>query len=278
MRRVIAIAVSALSLVSSGSVCAIGDRSGGDTGGGSVNLFATAVVTFGAGGGGSGPVCSWKRVTRGEVGGIGGGQAGGPELSSEEAAQPATTVIGGVTYYTYAVSCPGLGTDLRFVNPNVTAADLFDLIRREVNERVPAPVHNMNPAPEVGGVVNLGLWLAVEPQTMDPVHAEAGPAWITATPMMVNATFDMGVEGNEDKITCAGLGTPYPEGSNDPDEGPCGYTYRQKLPDDAAYTVTITTEWTIPYTSSSGSGTLTAVTTSSSYDYNVDEIQTIGSS
>jgi hypothetical protein len=87
----------------------------------------------------------------------------------------------------------------------------------------------------------------------------------------------MGVEGSDDVVTCEGFGTPYPEGSNDPDEGPCGYTYRQKLPDDAAYTITVTTEWSIPYTSSSGSGALTAIETDITYEYDVDEVQTVGS-
>jgi hypothetical protein len=247
---------------------------GGDTNGGSVNLYANAVVSSG-GGGGSGPVCVWKALTRGDVGSIGGG-SNGPGLTAEEQSQPATTIVGGVTFYTYAVTCPGQGTQLRLVNPNTTAADLFELIRREASARIPAPVHDMNPAPAVGGIVNLGLWLAVEQQSIAPIHAEAGAAWITANPTLTDVSFDMGT--GDDPVRCGGVGVPYPEGSNDPDEGPCGYTYRQKLPDDAAYTITITSEWTIPYTSSSGPGTLTAITTSTTYQYDVDEIQTVGSS
>jgi hypothetical protein len=239
-----------------------------------VDLSATVVVTSGSGGGGSGPVCRWTALTRGEVSGIGGGNAG-PALTPEEAGQPATTVVGGTAYNTYAVTCPGQGTVIRLVDPNVTAPDLFALISQEARSRIPEPVHNMNPRPEVGGIVNLGLWLAVEAQSIDPIHAEAGPAWITATPTLSNVTFDMGT--GEDPISCDGLGTPYPEGSNDPDQGPCGYTYRQKLPDDASYTITVTTEWSIPYTSSSGSGTLAPITTRATHQYNVDEIQTVGS-
>jgi hypothetical protein len=154
---------------------------GGASRGGTVDLYANAIVSSGGGGGGSGPVCRWTALTRGEVSAIGGGSAG-PGLTVEEQAQPATTVVGGVTYNTYAVTCPGEATTIRLVDPNVTAPDLFALVSDEVSARLPEPVHNMNPRPEVGGIVNLGLWLAVESQSIEPVRAEAGPAWIVATP------------------------------------------------------------------------------------------------
>ena len=84
--------------------------------------------------------------------------------------------------------------------------------------------------------------------------------------------------GEQDTINCDGVGTPIPDSAlNSLDQGPCGYTYPQSSPDDDPYQLTITTNYTITYTTSTGAnGTLTPITRSVTIDYDVDEIQTIG--
>jgi hypothetical protein len=118
------------------------------------------------------------------------------------------------------------------------------------------------------------MWLAVEPIMFEPLTAEAGPVWATLTAAHDSTTFDF---GNGDTRTCEGFGTPIVD-ENTLDEGPCGYTYRQSSPDDAPYSVGVTTTWNISYTSSGGSGVLDRFNRTATFDHDVDEIQTVGRS
>ena len=56
------------------------------------------------------------------------------------------------------------------------------------------------------------------------------------------------------------------------EEGPCGYTYGES----GAYTLSATTTWLLPYTSSGGAGSLAPMDRTSTFDYTVREIQTVG--
>ncbi len=234
-------------------------------------MWASTAPVYGGGtSSGSSPVCRWRAITRGEAAGIGGGNNGAP-LTAEQAAQPAVRTINGRLHLLYAVVCP-TGTTLRYVPAGTTANDLIAGVLDIANTRIQPPTPDINPPPEVGSLVNLGLWLAVQPTTITPISAEAGPAWITLTPRHTTTTFDL---GNGDTITCDGHGTPI----TDPDtfdQGPCGYTYRQSSPDDRPYQLTITSTWTLPYTSSDGPGTLPPLTRTLTVDYDIDELQTIG--
>jgi len=61
------------------------------------------------------------------------------------------------------------------------------------------------------------------------------------------------------------------------EEGPCGYTYRLSSPEDEPYLMTITSTYNVTYTTSTGrSGTLGPLNRSTTFDYDIDEIQTIG--
>lgn len=129
-------------------------------------------------------------------------------------------------------------------------------------------------SPTVRGVVNLGMWLAVAEQDPIVARAEIATAWAEVRATQTLTTFDF---GNGDVVTCDELGTPIPRSRMDTvEEGPCGYTYRSAN-DGEPYTITITSTWAIEWELSDGrTGTRPDVTLSSSVEYPVIEIQTVG--
>jgi enoyl reductase len=167
---------------------------------------------------------------------------------------------------------------LRYVPTGIDTDDLIPGITDIVRGQLQPPIPNINPTAESNGIVNLGMWLAVEPQTLPPITAQAGPTtWITVTPTLTSTTYDF---GNGDTTTCDGTGIPIRDVHPDLDvieQSPtCGYTYRLSSPEDEPYQLTITTTWELPYTSSSGPGEIPPLDRSLTIDYDVDEIQTLG--
>ena len=80
-----------------------------------------------------------------------------------------------------------------------------------------------------------------------------------------------------DHVTCEGFGTPYPAGAEDPGEGPCGHTYLQRTPDDQPHQMTYTITYALTWSTSDGrSGSLGTFDRSVTFDYDIDEIQTVG--
>ena len=52
---------------------------------------------------------------------------------------------------------------------------------QQVTAQVPSPAMDMNPEPSVGGIVNIGLWLAVADPGQVSITASVGPVWATVT-------------------------------------------------------------------------------------------------
>jgi hypothetical protein len=167
--------------------------------------------------------------------------------------------------------CPD-GSGFTWVDVTVTVQDAIDDAVERASRAVPGPTLDMNPPPAVGGIVNLGLWLALAGQDPVTVRAEAGPHWAEATVTLASTTWDM---GNGDVVTCDGPGAPITD-TDTIDEGPCGYTYRRSSPDDAPYQLSVTATWAVEYVSSGGSGTAGTIDRTLAVPYDVDEIQTIG--
>jgi hypothetical protein len=167
--------------------------------------------------------------------------------------------------------CPD-GSGFTWVDVTVTVQDAIDDAVDRASRAVPGPTLDMNPPPAVGGIVNLGLWLALAGQDPVTVRAEAGPHWAEATVTLASTTWDM---GNGDVVTCDGPGAPITD-TDTIDEGPCGYTYRRSSPDDAPYQLSVTATWAVEYVSSGGSGTAGTIDRTLTVPYDVDEIQTIG--
>ena len=178
----------------------------------------------------------------------------------------------------YTRLCPGQAPDYVWAADAVDVDALIASAHQSVTARVPAPSMNMNPDPAVGGVVNIGLWLAVADPGQVSITASVGPVWATVTARYRGTTWSM---GNGDVVECDGLGTPIVD-VNTADQGPCGYTYRwPSAPKfsgtyDLAYHDSVTGHWVVTYATSTGrSGTLAPIDRATQFSYRVREIQTV---
>lgn len=183
-----------------------------------------------------------------------------------------------VDHRVFGTDCPGEGFDVRFIAVTTDEGGLLANVEDIAHGRIPEATPDISPSAEAGGVVNLGMWLAVEPPPeIGNITAEAGPVWVTVSPRHTNTTFGF---GNGDSVTCDGVGDPIEDTHPDldvVDESPiCGYTYDRSSADDEPYRLDIGMTWTLPYTSSAGTGTLPPFTRTTTLDYDVDEVQTVG--
>jgi hypothetical protein len=179
----------------------------------------------------------------------------------------------GIERYMY-VDCAGQARTTRWVLPN-DAIDRAALIRTATDRAagaLPDPAVVMSPAPEHGAPVQLGLWLAIEDPGQLNVVAQAGPVWAAVTVRFRSVAWDM---GNGDVVECEGVGSPITE-LDTVEQGPCGYTYR--LPSDLGMrTITVTSQWEAWLTTSEGRDeSLGAMSASTSFEYRVFEIVTVG--
>ena len=251
--------------------------SDGDDSDGTVTIVAGSPPIVGPSGGGSTSRCSWDALYWSRDPDNDLFVEGDLTFGFDASNPPVIREVDGVSWRLYSVSCPGELPAQRWVRIGVRVGDLIPGLVDVVQGRLPLPVPAVNPSPADGGVVNLGMWLAVEPQTFDPLSAEAGSSWITVSPKLVATEFDF---GNGDTITCDGIGVAIRDAHPDLDvvgQSPtCGYTYRRSSPDDAPYRLVVTTIWELPYTSSGGAGSIPPLRRSITVDYDVDEIQTLG--
>ena len=158
----------------------------------------------------------------------------------------------GRTEQVFARECPDGVGGFTWVDTSITAQDVIDDAVDRARRAVPAPTLDLSPSPEAGGIVNLGLWLALAGQDPVTVRAEAGSLWAEATVTLASTSWDM---GNGDVVTCDGPGVAIVD-TDTLEQGPCGYTYRQSSPDDDPYTMTVTATWNVSYRSSAGSGSV----------------------
>lgn len=253
-----------------------GDDSDGGSEGGKLWSLATtggsvSSANTDSGGGSAGPVCSWQLHlgTVAEIDITG----GSPNYRDAETRANVEEPGPGVQAL-YRVSCPS-GVSFRWATPSdyVDRQALIAAAYQYMVRDIPTPELNMSPRPEIGGIVNLGLWLAVNDPGDVSAVAEVGSVWAVVTARFVGTTWDM---GNGDVVNCDGLGVPYPEGSNQIAEGPCGYTYTERPPA-AGYTVTATGHWEAHLLTSDGvDQMLDPIDMEFEFAYDVDEIITTG--
>ncbi len=222
------------------------------------------------------PRCVRREAT---IGSIITSVAGGEVDPSLDPFAQGTMVAGTVTLLAFWERCDGGQWRLVYVEP-VDPLDLVPDAERVVREGIDVPMPNINPDPSSGGFVNLGLWFAVEEPSRNPVvaRAELSGVWAEARAVLVGIEVDPG--SGDPPIVCEGLGVPIE--SVDPsletvEQGPCGYTYTQSSPEDAPFQMTVTNVYDLTWRTSDGrSGDLGAARPSVTFDYDVDEIQTVG--
>lgn len=145
----------------------------------------------------------------------------------------------------------------------------------EVRRRVLAPAPDLSPTTR--GVVNLGMWLAVEEPVENPVTARASAApgsWAETSATLESTTFDF---GNGDVVVCDGVGDPIPESAKDSIEPSptCGYVVREP----GTLTITVTSRWSVVSTTSRGDVEVQDdIVLPTTFEYRVIEIQTVGQS
>lgn len=158
-------------------------------------------------------------------------------------------------------------------DPRMLAESAYEDIQEEY-VRPPVPALS----PTTTGVVNLGMWLAVDEPPLDPISvtASAGRVSATTTAALTHTTFDMG-DGSP-IITCDRVGDPIPPDLIDTVEASpvCGHTYSSTNAGEP-FEITITSHWAVSWTSNIGAGgDLGTMERTSTVPYPVLEIQTVG--
>lgn len=186
---------------------------------------------------------------------------------------------GGTWYHRLCTSRAQPSVRLIWVPPRDRTSPTV-LARRALDRaRIPLPAPQMNPPAEEGAVVNVELWLWIDPAQWQSVSASAaaGGVQVTTTATPDRVEWDM---GNGDTVTCFGPGTPY-DSHHDPSgqTTDCAYTYARSSAgqDDGRYAVTATVIWSVRWsvTGGAGGGELSQATRSSTVDIAVSEIQTL---
>lgn len=187
------------------------------------------------------------------------------------------------TWYAWRCDGPGRTRFAWFPSvspPRLTAADLLPGVIDRARREAPAPVLNIAPPPTLHGIVNLGMYLAIEPPAPFTVRSEAGNAWARADVALVSTTWDM---GNGDVVFCQGPGVPWDGINGDPAQGPCGYTYRAPSAPrftgngQSHYTASVRATWSVRVRTSAGrDDVIDPIVRELRYDYPVYEIQTVG--
>lgn len=176
----------------------------------------------------------------------------------------------GTTYKAWWQDCPAQPRLLRLfpvaISVDVLATQLYNKQRRTI----PLPTPDMSPATR--GIVQLGLWLAVDVPAVPSAFAESGPNWARVTATLSETRFDF---GNGDSVTCEGGGTPIVDTSV-VEQGPCGYTYTETSDPDHPFQLAVTMTWTVWLDSSAGSRALIPIIRTTTIDYPVVEVQTVG--
>ena len=127
--------------------------------------------------------------------------------------------------------------------------------------------------------VGVPVWMWVQnpqPLTWGPYTETAtlGGQTITATAQVTGIRWNMG-DGRE--VVCGSTGTAYSVGYGLSDSPTCGHRYdrtSQSQPGDR-YTVTATSQWAVTWTSVAGANGTVNLTTSSSTQLEINEIQSV---
>lgn len=188
--------------------------------------------------------------------------------------KPAQFGAGVVTYFWSDTIPPGL----RVYTPGMAAMKLIDTFQLRGIDIGMAP--EVNPAwGHRRSYVGIPVWFWVDnpqPLTWGPYSETAtlGGQTITATAQVSSVRWQTGDGGSK---VCGGTGTPYTSGYGVTDSPTCGYRYQStsaSQPGDR-YTVTAESQWVVTWTAVGGASGTVNLTTSSSVDLEVNELQTV---
>ncbi len=217
------------------------------------------------------PSCSWDRLSQDDA-------IVADRLAEASWSEP--TSPGDGTWYHKLCQRSGDMTAGVIWVPQRTRANPSVLAERALDEApIPLPAPQMNPPADEGAVVNVELWLWIDPEQWQPVSASAGAGGVQVTTVAAPERVEWSM-GNGDTVTCVGPGTPY-DSDRPPDEQEtdCTYTYREgsaRAPE-GRFTITATVTWTVRWSVSGavGGGELAPATRTSEVDIAVAEIQTL---
>jgi hypothetical protein len=152
------------------------------------------------------------------------------------------------------------------------------LARQAVNQlSLPGPRVMTSPPPDRMQLVNVATWLWLEQGAWAPVSATASVPGesVTATASPMSVTWSL---GDGSTVVCNGPGTPYAAGGAPAAPSPdCGHTYARSSAGEpgGVFVVSATVSWGVSWTGGGQTGTLPALTTTSSAQLRVGESQAI---
>jgi hypothetical protein len=247
----------------------VGDGTGTGSGGSAAGVLTAAVSYSSSGGSGGGDGCVWQladlSVTSSGLG---------------ASTWPRTDAGAGIVFHLWTKACPGLPTvfvEVPASQPGDLLPQLLEQLKRQALPK-PTPVFQLLDAEFGWAYVKTPLdfraggdsWRSVS------VTASAGPVWATVTAAPTRLTFDPGDSAGPGPVSCAGDGPTAVYVAAVP--GACSYTYTNASstsPFDGYHFVTsLTIDWSISWTSSTGAGgPLDAYSTSSSAQLAVAEVK-----
>jgi hypothetical protein len=196
-----------------------------------------------------------------------------------------TKTVGSVTYRLYDYSCtvPASSTTFHWI-PEVSNETLSRQAASVMYDNVPAPWGNFAP-PARRGVVNIDMWLWVNPAMWIPISVTAGvptPAgyvYVTTTATPKKIIFDPG-DGNlgTGKVECNGPGMMWLSQFGDYLPSTCmyKYTHSSAMHPSGLFPATFSVQWHVTWKSNIGAqGTIGDLTLDSSHQMLIREVQAL---
>jgi len=174
-----------------------------------------------------------------------------------------------------------VGTPLVWVPGAVRAASVLQAaLTAEAMLRLPSPAVASSPGPGVGvpKVVNLPTWAWIPAAQFAPVSATATLPGVSATVTATPYAMDW-VWGDGARSRCAGPGTPFVTGSDDPSRPSpdCGHVYRSTsaAAPGERFQVSASIWWRVTWSGAGQAGTLPDLASSASQPWPVEQIQSV---
>ncbi|MEZ5256388.1 MAG: hypothetical protein R2705_05735 [Ilumatobacteraceae bacterium] len=212
--------------------------------------------------------CSWEPF-RGDT-----------AVDETQGVEAITKVVGGVRYTLFERDCPGSGTSLHWIGPP-SISRVRGVAWDELAELLPAPSPaSAPPASEAYVGVPTWFWTSTE---WSPISVSAwvptehdATVWATTTATPVRLVLDPG-DGSA-PVECSGPGLAWTPAAGDDAVSACSHEFLHTsllAANSQSYPATMSIEWEVAWTGSTGSGSLPGITTRRSLSFVVGEIQAV---